>query len=80
MSHKTVKENEGKVTFTITRTGDINTSKTLNYHTVDISATAGADYEHKAGTLTFAPVKPAKPLRLRFLTITYWNISMRNLS
>ncbi|MFM8922743.1 MAG: hypothetical protein ACKOFS_01890, partial [Microcystis panniformis] len=36
VSHKTVKENEGKVTFTITREGDINTSKTLNYRTVDI--------------------------------------------
>ncbi|OPF16167.1 hypothetical protein B1L04_24130 [Microcystis aeruginosa KW] len=65
VSHKTVKENEGKVTFTITRTGDINTSKTLNYHTVDISATAGADYEHKAGTLTFAPGETSKTIEVK---------------
>ncbi|MDT3674005.1 FG-GAP-like repeat-containing protein [Microcystis wesenbergii] len=65
VSHKTVKENEGKVTFTITRTGDINTSKTLNYHTVDISATAGADYEHKAGTLTFAPSETSKTIEVK---------------
>lgn len=64
VSHKTVKENEGKVTFTITREGDINTSKTLNYRTVDISATAGADYEHKAGTLTFAPGETSKTIEV----------------
>ncbi|MCZ8190006.1 MAG: FG-GAP-like repeat-containing protein [Microcystis sp. LE19-338.1B] len=65
VSHKTVKENEGKVTFTITREGDINTSKTLNYRTVDISATAGADYEHKAGTITFAPGESSKTIEVK---------------
>ncbi|MBE8993954.1 FG-GAP-like repeat-containing protein [Microcystis aeruginosa] len=69
VSHKTVKEtvkeNEGKVTFTITREGDINTSKTLNYRTVDISATAGADYEHKAGTITFTPGEISKTIEVK---------------
>ncbi|MCA2603281.1 MAG: FG-GAP repeat protein, partial [Microcystis sp. M29BS1] len=64
VSHKTVKENEGKVTFTITREGDINTSKTLNYRTVDISATAGADYEHQAGTITFVPGEISKTIEV----------------
>jgi hypothetical protein len=65
VSHKTVKENEGKVTFTITREGDINTSKTLNYRTVDISATAGADYEHQAGTITFVPGEISKTIEVK---------------
>ncbi|NCR55344.1 MAG: hypothetical protein GPJ10_18775 [Microcystis aeruginosa L211-07] len=65
VSHKTVKENEGKVTFTITRESDINTSKTLNYRTVDISATAGADYEHKAGTITFVPGETSKTIEVK---------------
>jgi len=65
VGHKTVKENEGKVTFTINREGDINTSKTLNYRTVDISATAGADYEHKAGTITFAPGESSKTIEVK---------------
>ncbi|MFM7787284.1 MAG: Calx-beta domain-containing protein, partial [Microcystis panniformis] len=40
-------------------------SKTINYHTVDISATAGADYEHKAGTITFAPGESSKTIEVK---------------
>ncbi|MFN9915498.1 MAG: hypothetical protein ACK53L_23105, partial [Pirellulaceae bacterium] len=36
VSHQKAKEQDGKVTFTITRQGDTNTSKTLTYRTVDI--------------------------------------------
>jgi hypothetical protein len=64
VSHQKAKEQDGKVTFTITRQGDTNTSKTLTYRTVDISATAGADYEHQEGSLTFNPGETSKIIEI----------------
>jgi hypothetical protein len=70
VSHQKAKEQDGKVTFTITRQGDTNTSKTLTYRTVDISATAGADYEHKEGSLTFAPGEISKTIEVNIYNDT----------
>lgn len=64
VSHQKAKEQDGKVTFTITRQGDTNTSKTLTYRTVDISATAGADYEHTEGSVTFNPGETSKTIEV----------------
>lgn len=42
------------VTFTVTRTGNLSGTVTVNYNTADIEALAGSDYIAKTGTLTFA--------------------------
>lgn len=65
VQNPSAKESEGKVVFTITRQGDISTAKTLSYRTVDISATAGSDYEHTEGVLSFAPGETTKTIEIK---------------
>ncbi|WP_295585388.1 FG-GAP-like repeat-containing protein [uncultured Lamprocystis sp.] len=54
VTDRVAREDDGSVTFTITRTGNLSTGKTLRYRTVDLSATAGADYLHTEGRVAFA--------------------------
>lgn len=49
-----VNESAGTMTFTVTKTGATSLLSTVNYTTSDGTATAGADYTAKSGTLTFA--------------------------
>jgi hypothetical protein len=49
----TVKENAGKATITVTRSGGIASGVTVDYATSDGSAKAGTDYTAASGTLTF---------------------------
>lgn len=46
-------ESSGEATFTVTRTGDTSEEITVDFTTVDGTATAGADYTPQSGTLTF---------------------------
>ncbi|HEX3145316.1 MAG TPA: Calx-beta domain-containing protein, partial [Pyrinomonadaceae bacterium] len=50
-----VNENAGKVTITITRTGDVTSAATIDGATSNGTANAGSDYSGAAGTLSFAP-------------------------
>jgi hypothetical protein len=45
----------GSVTLTVDRSGGTTGTITVNYHTVDGTATAGTDYTSTSGTLTFNP-------------------------
>jgi hypothetical protein len=49
----TVAEGAGNVTVTVTRTGGAASGVTVDYATANGSATAGADYGTRSGTLTF---------------------------
>lgn len=50
----TVAENAGLATVTVQRTGDTNTTVTVDYATANGTATAALDYSATNGTLTFA--------------------------
>jgi hypothetical protein len=50
-----VNENAGKVTITITRTGDTSAAATVDGATSNGTASAGSDYTAAAGTINFAP-------------------------
>src|SRR5213076_1682392 len=50
-----VGEGGGNATLTVTRTGDVSGTSTVQYATANGSATAGSDYTATSGTLTFAP-------------------------
>jgi hypothetical protein len=65
VQNPSAKESDGKVIFTITRQGDISTAKTLSYRTVDITATAGSDYEHTEGVLSFASGETTKTIEIK---------------
>src|SRR5438067_2475607 len=51
----TVSEGDGNATLTVTRTGDLSGTSTVQYATANGSANAGSDYTTTSGTLTFAP-------------------------
>ena len=51
----TVDEDAATASFTLTRTGANGFNSTVNYTTVDGSATAGEDYTTQAGSVTFGP-------------------------
>ena len=48
-------ENPGAAIFTVTRTGDLSGTVSVDYETNAITATEGVDYTGAAGTLTFEP-------------------------
>ena len=49
-----VSEGAGKATITVTRTGQLTGAATVNFTTLNGSATAGSDYTTASGTLSFA--------------------------
>lgn len=51
----TTSEGAGSVTITVTRSGDLSGTSTVDYTTADDGATAGSDYTFSSGTLTFDP-------------------------
>ncbi|MEO8427772.1 MAG: Calx-beta domain-containing protein, partial [Verrucomicrobiota bacterium] len=55
-------ESGGTVTFAVERLGDTSGPLTVNYATVDGTATAGADYVSQAGSLVFAPLENVKTI------------------
>jgi hypothetical protein len=59
-----VLEDLGARTLTVTRSGDITGTATVDYQTVDGGATQKADFEYAAGTLTFAPGESVKTITL----------------
>ena len=59
-----VAENGGRVTLMVTRTGSAAGPATVDYATGGGTATAGADYTARVGTLAFGPGETKKPLVL----------------
>ena len=59
-----VNEELGAVTVTVTRAGDTSSAGSVDYATVDGSATQKADFEYTAGTLNFAPGETSKTFAL----------------
>src|SRR5215471_5749437 len=51
-------------TITVTRTGDTSAAASVDYTTIDGSATQRADFEYAAGHLSFAPGETAKNIQL----------------
>lgn len=63
-------EGSGTVLITVNRTGDLSATTTVNFATSPNTATAGADYTHIAGTLTFAPTETQKTFLVTILQDT----------
>ena len=59
-----VNEDLGALTLTVTRAGDTSSAGSVDYATVDGSATQKADFEYTAGTLNFAPGETTKTFAL----------------
>jgi probable HAF family extracellular repeat protein len=59
------KKSDGRITFTITRSGDTSKAQTLRYHTEDISASALRDYQDVKGELIFAPGETQKTVDIK---------------
>ena len=55
------------VTFTITRTGSLSGSLTVNWATADDTAIAGTDYVAASGTVTFAPGQATQTVQVTTL-------------
>ncbi|MBD2028280.1 Calx-beta domain-containing protein [Leptolyngbya sp. FACHB-711] len=60
VNDQTVSEANGKATFTVTLSQPTSKAITVDYQTVNGTATAGSDYGSTAGKLTFAPGETAK--------------------
>ncbi len=71
----TVGEGTGSVQMTVTRTGDVSGSATVNYATFDESAPGHAsqksDYEIAAGTLKFNPGETSKTFKILLVDDTF---------
>ncbi|MFN5513478.1 MAG: FG-GAP-like repeat-containing protein [Cyanobacteriota bacterium] len=65
VNHEIAKESDGQVMFTVKRVGDVSQAQTFYYRTVDGSATAGSDYEHTEGDLTFAVGETQKSIGIK---------------
>ena len=57
-------ENAGHIDITVTRSGDTSGSATVNYATVDGSASQKSQYEIALGKLTFNPGDTSKTFRV----------------
>ena len=55
------------VTFTLTRTGSLSGSLTVNWTTADDTAIAGADYVAASGSVTFAPGQATQTVQVTTL-------------
>ncbi len=60
-------ENHSPITIPVNRSGDLSAVTTVNYTTVDGTATAGSDYVATTGTLTFSPGETTKMLQIPIL-------------
>ncbi|MDZ7959418.1 MAG: LamG-like jellyroll fold domain-containing protein [Aulosira sp. DedQUE10] len=65
-----VNEVDGTATLTVLRQQGSDGSVTVDYHTVNGTATAGADYTSKSGTLTFAAGETSKSVVIPILDDT----------
>jgi hypothetical protein len=54
--------NTETITFTVTRGGPIDASSTVDFTTIDVTATAGSDYVTTNGTLTFGSGVATQPI------------------
>jgi len=59
-----VQEDLGALTITVTRSGDTSSPASVDYKTVDGSATQKADFEYAAGTLTFGIGETSKAFQV----------------
>jgi hypothetical protein len=59
-----VQEDLGVVTMTVTRSGDISGTASVDYATVNSSATQKSDFEYAAGTLTFLTAETTKTVQV----------------
>ncbi|MCP4126451.1 MAG: hypothetical protein GY753_05235 [Gammaproteobacteria bacterium] len=59
-----VSEGDETATFTVTRSGDVSKPHELRYRTVDMTATAGADYVHTHGKLMFKRGERSKQIHI----------------
>jgi sugar lactone lactonase YvrE len=59
-----VQEGSANLLVTVSRTGDVSSSNSVNYATTDGTATAGVDYTSATGTLTFAPGELSKTISI----------------
>lgn len=59
-----VQEDLGVVTMTVTRSGDISGTASVEYATVNSSATQKSDFEYAAGTLMFLPAETTKTVQV----------------
>lgn len=65
-----INEAAGTVTITVLRTGGTDETVSVDYNTVDDTATAGGDYTAVSGTLTFAPGETSKDVTISILNDT----------
>jgi hypothetical protein len=70
VSNPSVVNGAGPVTFTITRTGSLSGSLTVNWTTADDTATAGTDYVAASGTVTFADGQATQTVQVTTLNDT----------
>jgi sugar lactone lactonase YvrE len=59
-SSYSVGEGDGHIDVTVNRTGDTSSAATIDYATIDGTATQKSDYENALGTLRFAPGETSK--------------------
>lgn len=64
----TAGEAQGEAAFTVALSLPLTDAVTVDYATADGSATAGADYQSKSGTLTFEPGQTVKQIAVPVLT------------
>jgi uncharacterized delta-60 repeat protein len=60
-------EDVGFVPVEIVRSGNLERTSTVEYHTEDWTATAGLDYDETNGVLTFAPGETNKIIRVHYI-------------
>lgn len=60
-------EGGSSVTVPIVRTGELTSTTSINYETIDGTARAGSDYTAASGTLVFAPGETSKNITIRTL-------------
>lgn len=65
-----VSEDGGSVIVSVVRTGDTGNTVTVDYNTLNDSATAGSDYTEVSGTLTFASGETRKDVAIPILDDT----------
>ena len=60
LANSNMQESLNAINITVTRTGDTSVTTTVDYKTVDGTATQKGDFEYAGGTLTFAPGDTSK--------------------